>query len=272
MKRIDTTQETATSWSPFKVESKAFMQDASKEVIAAVCRRIIVDKTGGYSVSLPYLFENIHGYEVSVFFNNELYLTNYTIGGYAHIDTTPDSIADPTTFSDGTIHNIHNNRYLYFDGNITGALFSATNIVDLTVSTVRPVISTYTTLTNVNTVSNIPLTLLFPTVISDLDGQFLSGVFTPKKLGFYQMSVNVVMGIGTSVTETLGLLFQKNGANTNRCYWTLGNYLGNGNYVEGTLVTVFNVTSITDTYTVKLLTIANETVSVDGNINYTLLK
>ena len=131
MKRIDTTQETATSWSPFKVESKAFMQDANKEMFAVIAKNLI--ESAGYSPygGVPFLIEKTQLYNQAIYFNGEIYITNVVGGTYAIIDTTPDAVADPTTFSDATVHNIHQGRKLIDTTVITGTLFSWSAVIDL---------------------------------------------------------------------------------------------------------------------------------------------
>jgi hypothetical protein len=143
MKRIDPTQETATSWSPYKVESKAFMQDANKEMIAALCINIITNHGLTYSGTTPYLITTsnvitpigiyLPNSDGAVFYNGELYLMLENTGlTYAVIDNSINTAADPTTFSDGTTHNIHKNRYLNFTNTSAGSLFAVADIVDLT--------------------------------------------------------------------------------------------------------------------------------------------
>ena len=145
MKRIDTTQETATSWSPFKVESKAFMQDANKEMVQAICKNIISNHGLTYSATVPYLISSFTASFASdgtIFFNGELFVMRQNAGSiFAVIDTTPDTVADPTTFSDASIHNIHNNRYLTFTNTVTGSLFAMATIIDVSIKTVMPFIS-----------------------------------------------------------------------------------------------------------------------------------
>ena len=134
MKRIDTTQETATSWSPFKVESKAFMQDANKEMFAVIAKNLI--ESAGYTVyGTPYLLEKSQAYNQAVYYNGEIYMTNVVnvnVGFYAIIDTTPNSVADPTIFSDASTHNIHQNRTLTQTTTAAGSLFAWSTLVDLT--------------------------------------------------------------------------------------------------------------------------------------------
>ena len=133
MKRIDTTQETATSWSPFKVESKAFMQDANKEMFAVIAKNLIV--SSGYSpLNVPYLLEKIQAFSQAIYYNGEIYMTNVVsvlATDYAIIDTTPNAVADPTIFSDASTHNIHQNRTLISTTTSTGSLFNFSQVVDL---------------------------------------------------------------------------------------------------------------------------------------------
>ena len=146
MKRIDTTKETATSWSPFKVESKAFMQDANKEMVQSLCRNIISNRGLIYSPTTPYFissFSTSFTSDGAVFFGDELYIMRENSSSllYAKIDTTPDPVADPTTFSDGVIQNIHNNRYLTYSNAATGSLFPVANIINVAIRTVIPFIN-----------------------------------------------------------------------------------------------------------------------------------
>lgn len=140
MKRIDTTQETATSWSPFKVESKAFMQDANKEMFAVIAKNLI--ESAGYTVyGTPYLLEKSQAYNQAVYYNGEIYMTNVVnvnVGFYAIIDTTPNAVADPTIFSDASTHNIHQNRTLTQTTTAAGSLFAWSTLVDLTVLVTTP--------------------------------------------------------------------------------------------------------------------------------------
>ena len=143
MKRIDTTQETATSWSPFKVESKAFMQDANKEMVQALCQNLISNSGLTYSPTVPYYIGQYNNLifpsDGTIFFNGELYIMRQNSGSiFAVIDTTPDAVADPTTFSDNTTHNIHKDRYLSFTNTVTGSLFPVANIIDLTTIVTTP--------------------------------------------------------------------------------------------------------------------------------------
>jgi hypothetical protein len=284
MKRIDTTQETSTSWSPYKVESKAFMQDANKEMIAALCINIITNHGLTYSGTTPYLIttENVitpigiylPNSDGAVFYGGELYIMLENTGGltYTVIDNSINTAADPTTFSDGTTHNIHKNRYLNFTNTSAGSLFAVANIVNVNLSTKpNPVITTYTGTSNVTTVANTALTLLFPNELSDLDTQFASGVFTAKKLGFYEMNLNLVYYIGASVSENILINFCKNGSVTNRCYYVLNPYAGSGAIQSVSLNTIFNVTSLSDTYTITITTVTNATVNVGGNLNYSYI-
>ena len=143
MKRIDTTKETATSWSPFKVESKAFMQDANKEMFKVLARNLIV-KAGYSPTTLPFLIESFNGFDQAIYFQGEIYKTNVVSTSptvYAIIDTTPDAVADPTTFSDGVVQNIHNNRNIISTTTAAGSMFNFGQVVDITVRTVIPFIN-----------------------------------------------------------------------------------------------------------------------------------
>lgn len=116
MKVLDTTQETATAWSPYKVETKQFLQDANNEVFEALIKSIAGQ---GYSSSVPYIIEGcvVSGggpYSITagkLFYGGVFYNVSSGSGLTGPIEfvteSTPDPTADTTKFSDGTDHNIH---------------------------------------------------------------------------------------------------------------------------------------------------------------------
>lgn len=144
MKKIETNQETATAWSPFKVESKAFLQSASAENYEALIKSIVISNLGSYSSTVPYVVEgcvlsNLNK-DISagvVFYNGVFYNVSAITGGTAplefQLETTADGTADPTTFSDGSSHNIHLDYHFttYSAGAAPTPSFSATDLVSL---------------------------------------------------------------------------------------------------------------------------------------------
>lgn len=121
---------------PFTTKSLDFLQDANKDMIAALCRNIISNHGLTYSSSVPYFISQYNTSFISdgaVFFNGELYILeeNVTTLAYATIDTTPNATADPLLFSDGVGRNVHNNRYLTFTNTLSGSLFAIADIVNV---------------------------------------------------------------------------------------------------------------------------------------------
>lgn len=145
MKKLITTLETATSWSPSKVETRKFLQDANNEVFAALIKTIITQNLGSYSLTVPYVIEgctlsNLNKTITSgkVFYNGIFYnttaLTNTTTAPIKFaIEQTADGTADPTIFSDNSSHNIHLDEHLktYDNSYTTGVLFDATALVSV---------------------------------------------------------------------------------------------------------------------------------------------
>lgn len=144
MKKIETNQETATSWSPFKVESKAFLQEASAENYEALIKSIVISNLGSYSSTIPYVVEGCvlsnSNKDISagiIFYNGVFYRVSSISGGTAplefQLETVADGTADPTLFSDGSPHNIHLDYHFttYSAGAAPTPSFSATNLVSL---------------------------------------------------------------------------------------------------------------------------------------------
>lgn len=144
MKKIETNQETATAWSPFKVESKAFLQLASAENYGALIKSIVISNLGSYSSTVPYVVEGCVLSNVNkdisagiVFYNGVFYNVSAITGGTAplefQLETTADGTADPTTFSDGSSHDIHLDYHFttYSAGAAPTPSFSATALVNL---------------------------------------------------------------------------------------------------------------------------------------------
>lgn len=135
MKKIVTTNETSTSASPYKVETKAFIRDGEIECLDALAKAII---GSSYDPTKAYLLYGLTATGTdpgartvsagAVFFNGEIYLipafTGTTTGGDVLVCTiteTPDPVADPTIFSDGQTFNIHNDRTIVISVGASGS-------------------------------------------------------------------------------------------------------------------------------------------------------
>jgi hypothetical protein len=144
MKKIDTTQETATAWSPFKVESKEFLQKSYREMVDSVIRSIVITNLGTYSSTTPYVVEGCvltnSNKDISagiVFYGGNFYNVSAITSGTAplefQLESSADGTADPTTFSDGSPHSIHLDYHFttYSAGAAPSPTFNATALVNL---------------------------------------------------------------------------------------------------------------------------------------------
>jgi len=124
---------------PLTTKSLDFLHGGQSQMVYAICKSIIQNSGRTYSTSVPYLFssDSNAGFTSDgvVFFNGELYVMTENTGGlaYAIVDTTPDPIADPVTFSDSVARDVHNNRYLTYQASSVGALFAVVDIVSVNV-------------------------------------------------------------------------------------------------------------------------------------------
>lgn len=134
MKNIDISQVVdPLIQQPFTVLSLDFMQKANKEMFAVMAKNLIINN--GYApTGVPYLIEKTSLFDQAIYFNGEIYKTAVVSSSptdYAHIDPTPDAIADPLLFTDNVSRNVHNDRVIIADGIATGALFNFGQVVDL---------------------------------------------------------------------------------------------------------------------------------------------
>lgn len=123
-----------TPQQPFTVYSLDFIQKGIQEQVLPLARHLIQLAGLSYSSSVPYLIcPDVSPFDSYILFGGELYHANENVSSlqYALIDTTPDSVADPLTFTDNVARNVHNNRYLTYSASATGALFDVNNIVNI---------------------------------------------------------------------------------------------------------------------------------------------
>ena len=138
MRLLDTTQETATSWSPYKVETKQFLQDALYTSTIALFKASL---GSNYLPNTAYVISGcvVSGSNVtagSIFFNGTYYDASALTGATTlpityNFLTTPDATADPTIFSDGTTHNIHNNVTVVAQNGSISGIFNTSTLVYL---------------------------------------------------------------------------------------------------------------------------------------------
>jgi hypothetical protein len=245
---------------PFTTKSLDFLQSASKQVIAVICRNIIKNHGLTYSASVPY---QLSGPMVSpivpfngdgtVFFNDEIYILQENTSGatYATIDTTPDGTADPLLFSDLINRDVHDNRYLTFTNTLAGSLFAVADIVDVSVPVAlfKPLIAYATSVAGVTASST--LTVKFNNEEADANNinNTSTGAITPAVLGNYLMSVNLSGNLAAagSASETVTVSIYKNGvshklvgqfkADTDRTLFFTGSF----GIVVGNIADVFTV-------------------------------
>lgn len=143
MKKIDISQIVSpTSKQPFTANSLKFKQDYDVENYSALVKALITQSTGSYSLTTPYV---ISGCVLSdsnkdvtageIFYGGNFY--NVTaLNGTTNIvqfilTKTYDPTADPLTFTDGVVKNVHE-IYTYVSTDVaSGGDFDATDLVSL---------------------------------------------------------------------------------------------------------------------------------------------
>lgn len=281
MKIIDTSKAVdPNKQQPFSTRSLYFLQRAFQENYKYIANAIV---GASYNENTPYVIDGC------VLSNANKDITNghifykglvYTVHGMTgstgtpirFLETlTPDATADPTTFSDGTVENVHiDHDYDALDSATVTYDFSATDLVYLSNLNVNPAIITYASGTTITTSAGTNLKLIPSTEVSDIDGQYSSGNFTPKKVGFYNVMANLTLYITASgLNESVSILLYKNSSVfVNRAGWIINQYPGGGLVVTATFSTIINVTSTSDNYQLMLLTGLGRTVEIDGGFSY----
>lgn len=124
MNKLDASNETASKWSPYKAETKKFLEDAKLETFNSIARAIVGTN---YTTGKMYILFGCVGTGTdpgartvtagAVFYNGEIYtvdaFSGTTTGAdvlVAKVTDTADPVADPTTFSDNTQYSIHRVR------------------------------------------------------------------------------------------------------------------------------------------------------------------
>jgi hypothetical protein len=132
MKKLDTTKESSTSWSPYKAETKQFVQDSYAEIFNALVLSKIKNNYTANSVVCLYGCVNTGTgttyiiSEGAVYCNGEVFLvpalpsTVLASGAVFNLSDVADGTADPTNFSDNAIWNIHRVRTAVIANGATG--------------------------------------------------------------------------------------------------------------------------------------------------------
>lgn len=135
MKKLDVSSVTNSAQMKLKSGTLQFLQDANAEALAAICQGLI---GSAYSASQVYILWGCvnsgsgTSYVISagaVFYAGEIYLVDaatFTLSGnvaiFSPITTQYQVNADPMTFSDSSVHNIHNIRKMRIIGGTTGTI------------------------------------------------------------------------------------------------------------------------------------------------------
>lgn len=135
MKKLDVSAVTNAAQMKLKAGTLQFLQDANAEAFAALCLALI---GSSYSASQVYVLwgcinsGSTTDYDISagaIFYDGEIYLVdaatfslNANVAIFSPITTQYTTNADPMTFSDSSIHNIHNIRKMRILGGATGTM------------------------------------------------------------------------------------------------------------------------------------------------------
>ena len=251
MKIIDTTQDSASSWSPFTTGSKAFMQNAYVQMGDVIINSILNNSyTGGTCVILQGCINSGSGsnYIISsgwVYYNSaaniaagipgQIYYvtaTTFTAAGgqtaVATITKTSDTSVtnlinntlitncDPTNFSDNTPKSIHDIYTITIASGVSGSGISDFSSFVNYKTVLNPVFAQILTTTFAVTSGGVTIgggTTNFTTVF-DADSLLnnSNGHFTPKA-GYYKVSC-IVGGLSTSTSggAQVTLALYKNGS------------------------------------------------------------
>lgn len=127
---------------PFTAQSLRFLQEAKEEDVASVIKALVISNLGSYSLAIPYV---ITGCVISgagevvtageVFYGGKYYQLTAANGttniARYFLTPTPDINADPLTFSDSSVFNVHT-TYTYVPQDVpTGGDFAANQFVSL---------------------------------------------------------------------------------------------------------------------------------------------
>jgi hypothetical protein len=135
MKKLDVSGVSNSAQMKLKSGTLQFLQDANAEAFAILCQALI---GSSYSASQIYILWGCvntgsgDNYIISaggVFYNGEIYLVdavsftlNANVAIFSPITTQYQVNADPMTFSDSSVHNIHNIRKMLVAAGISGTI------------------------------------------------------------------------------------------------------------------------------------------------------
>ena len=139
MKKIDISQIVSpTSKQPFTANSLKFKQDYDVENYSALVKALITQSTGSYSLTTPYVISGcvLSGtYNITageIFYGGNFYNVTALSSSVNPIrlilTTTYDATADPLTFTDGVVKNVHE-IYTYVSTDIASGGILASSLV-----------------------------------------------------------------------------------------------------------------------------------------------
>jgi len=127
---------------PFTAQSLRFLQESKEDDVAAIIKSIVTSNLGSYSLTVPYVISGCvvsdSGKDVTageVFYGGKYYETT-AVNGTTNIarfilTASQDSTADPLTFSNSSVFNVHT-IYKYVATDVaSGGDFTSANLVNL---------------------------------------------------------------------------------------------------------------------------------------------
>lgn len=127
---------------PFTAQSLRFLQDSKEDDVAALVKALVISNLGSYSLTTPYVISGCvvsdSGKDVTageIFYGGKYYETT-AVNGTTNVarfilTASQDATADPLTFSNSSVFNVHT-IYKYVPTDIaTGGDFTSANLVDL---------------------------------------------------------------------------------------------------------------------------------------------
>lgn len=127
---------------PFTAQSLRFLQEAKEEDVAGLIKALVISNLGSYSLGTPYVISGCvvsdSGKDVTageIFYGGKYYETT-AVNGTTNIarfilTASQDATADPLTFSDSSVFNVHT-IYKYVATDVaSGGDFTSANLVDI---------------------------------------------------------------------------------------------------------------------------------------------
>lgn len=127
---------------PFTAQSLRFLQESKEDDVAALIKALVLSNLGSYSLTTPYVISGCvvsdSGKDVTageVFYGGKYYQTT-AVNGTTNIarfilTASQDATADPLTFSNSSVFNVHT-IYKYIPTDVaTGGDFTSSNLVDI---------------------------------------------------------------------------------------------------------------------------------------------